>query len=289
MKRVALVLSSGGARGFAHIGAIEELQERGYEIASVAGTSMGALIGGMFAAGKLEQVKERAFALDRKRMLALADISMGPDHLVKGEKVMGILREIMPDIPIETLPVPFCAVATDLADNSEVVYDSGSLYEAIRASISIPAFFKPQRNGEMLLIDGGVLNPLPLNRVTRSDGDLLVSVNVSAHSDMRLEHLRETRKRTRTSAGRLPALGRLPDENFYSVLSKTFVMMLQRNAELTAQLYPPDIRVDIPMNRFGGFDYDKAARISSEGRRRMREALELYEKTHNIHSSSSPA
>ncbi|OKY82139.1 MAG: hypothetical protein BHV63_07730 [Alistipes sp. 56_11] len=275
MKRVALVLSSGGARGFAHIGAIEELQERGYEIASVAGTSMGALIGGMFAAGKLEQVKERAFALDRKRMLALADISMGPDHLVKGEKVMGILREIMPDIPIETLPVPFCAVATDLADNSEVVYDSGSLYEAIRASISIPAFFKPQRNA--------------LNRVTRSDGDLLVSVNVSAHSDMRLEHLRETRKRNRTSAGRLPALGRLPDENFYSVLSKTFVMMLQRNAELTAQLYPPDIRVDIPMNRFGGFDYDKAARISSEGRRRMREALELYEKTHNIHSSSSPA
>ena len=120
MKRVALVLSSGGARGFAHIGAIEELQERGYEIASVAGTSMGALIGGMFAAGKLEQVKERAFALDRKRMFALADISMGPDHLVKGEKVMGILREIMPDIPIETLPVPFCAVATDLADNSEV-------------------------------------------------------------------------------------------------------------------------------------------------------------------------
>ena len=91
MKRVALVLSSGGARGFAHIGAIEELQERGYEIASVAGTSMGALIGGMFAAGKLEQVKERAFALDRKRMFALADISMGPDHLVKGEKVMGIL------------------------------------------------------------------------------------------------------------------------------------------------------------------------------------------------------
>ena len=88
MKRVALVLSSGGARGFAHIGAIEELQERGYEIASVAGTSMGALIGGMFAAGKLEQVKERALALDRKRMLALADISMGPDHLVKGEKVM---------------------------------------------------------------------------------------------------------------------------------------------------------------------------------------------------------
>ena len=176
MKRVALVLSSGGARGFAHIGAIEELQERGYEIASVAGTSMGALIGGMFAAGKLEQVKERAFALDRKRMFALADISMGPDHLVKGEKVMGILREIMPDIPIETLPVPFCAVATDLADNSEVVYDSGSLYEAIRASISIPAFFKPQRNGEMLLIDGGVLNPLPLNRVTRSDGDLLVSL-----------------------------------------------------------------------------------------------------------------
>ena len=222
-------------------------------------------------------------------MFALADISMGPDHLVKGEKVMGILREIMPDIPIETLPVPFCAVATDLADNSEVVYDSGSLYEAIRASISIPAFFKPQRNGEMLLIDGGVLNPLPLNRVTRSDGDLLVSVNVSAHSDMRLEHLRETRKRNRTSAGRLPALGRLPDENFYSVLSKTFVMMLQSNAELTAQLYPPDKRVDIPMNRFGGFDYDKAARISSEGRRRMREALELYEKTHNIHSSSSPA
>ena len=140
MKKVALVLSSGGARGFAHIGAIEALEEEGYEITSISGTSMGALIGGMYAAGRIAEVKEWLFSTDSRNALL----------------------EIMPDVEISNLPIPFSAVATDLKNYEEVVFSSGSLYDAIRSSISIPLFFKPQKRNERVLIDGGVINPLML-------------------------------------------------------------------------------------------------------------------------------
>jgi len=163
-KNVALVLSSGGARGLAHIGAIEELERRGYCITSIAGCSMGALIGAMYAAGKLAEVKEWMVQLDKKKILSLVDFSFSLNHLVKGEKVMDALKEIVPDVNIEDLPIPYAAVATDWNSGKEVVFKKGSLYEAVRSSISIPLFFNPVRKGEMLLVDGGLVNGLPLNR-----------------------------------------------------------------------------------------------------------------------------
>lgn len=284
MKKVALVLSSGGARGFAHIGAIEELIEQGYEISSIACSSMGALIGGMYAAGKLDEVKEWMFSIDRKKIVSLIDVSLSMNHLVKGDKVIEAMKEIVPDVNIEELPIPFCAVATDLKNCNEVVFNSGSLYEAIRASISIPSFFKPQKNEQMILIDGGVLNPLPLNRVVRVKGDILVSVNVSARSDagfeQRTQKIQSARKEHSTVLTKiLPDFKGEADGNFYSMLSKTFSLMTQQNSELMIQLYPPDIQVDIPMNRFGGFEYDKAEKISRKGKQKMKEALLDYKKT----------
>lgn len=278
-KKVALVLSSGGARGYAHIGAIDELEEQGYEITSVAGTSMGALVGGMYAAGKLREVEEWMKSLSMKEIISLVDVSLSLNHLVKGEKVMEALKQIVPDVNIEDLPIPFCAIAADVKTHEEVVFDHGSLYEAIRASISIPSFFRPMKSSERVLIDGGVVNPLPLDRVKRTEGDFLAAVNVSAPSSYEIERIKNQAYLTRRqNEGRLTLKRFVPrslavESNYFSLLTKTFSLMIERNAQLSLRLTPPDLLVNIPSNRFGGFDYDRAEKIIRFGRTRMREAI----------------
>ena len=178
-KRVSLALSSGGPRGFAYIGAIEELTSRGYQIGSVAGTAIGSLVGGIYAAGKLEEFKEWLFALDAWKVFTLMDLSIGKNHLVKGERIIEAMMEIVPDVDIESLPIPFRAVATDLYTGEEVVFDRGKLFEAIRASISIPSLFRPVKHGLTTLVDGCIANCLPLDRVVRSEGDILVAFDVN--------------------------------------------------------------------------------------------------------------
>lgn len=178
-KCVSLALSSGGPRGFAYIGAIEELIARGYRIGSVAGTSIGSLVGGIYAAGRLEEFKEWLFGLDAWKVFTLMDLSIGKNHLVKGERIIEAMREIVPDVDIESLAIPFRAVATDLYTGEEVVFDHGKLFEAIRASISIPSLFQPVKHGLTTLVDGCIANCLPLSRVVRSEGDILVAFDVN--------------------------------------------------------------------------------------------------------------
>lgn len=286
-KNVALVLSSGGARGLAHIGAIEELERRGYCITSIAGCSMGALIGAMYAAGKLAEVKEWMVQLDKKKILSLVDFSFSLNHLVKGEKVMDALKEIVPDVNIEDLPIPYAAVATDWNSGKEVVFKTGSLYEAVRSSISIPLFFNPVRKGEMLLVDGGLVNGLPLNRVARVKGDLLVGVNVSTH-DYKEEKLMSDIIDKKTLAKSLPAaiVKRIMDYqeglglNYMTLLSRTISIMLEQNTRQQIIISKPDIAVQVQMKRYGGNDYDKAAEISLIGENKMRKALNEYEQAH---------
>ena len=286
-KNVALVLSSGGARGLAHIGAIEELERRGYCITSIAGCSMGALIGAMYAAGKLAEVKEWMVQLDKKKILSLVDFSFSLNHLVKGEKVMDALKEIVPDVNIEDLPIPYAAVATDWNSGKEVVFKKGSLYEAVRSSISIPLFFNPVRKGEMLLVDGGLVNGLPLNRVARVKGDLLVGVNVSTH-DYKEEKLMSDIIDKKTLAKSLPAaiVKRIMDYqeglglNYMTLLSRTISIMLEQNTRQQIIISKPDIAVQVQMKRYGGNDYDKAAEISLIGENKMLKALNEYEQAH---------
>ena len=201
-KDVALVLSSGGARGLAHIGAIEELVAQGYRITAIAGCSMGALIGGVYAAGKLEEFREWMKTVDRKKMLELTDFSLGLNHIVKGSRILEAIMEFVPDMPIEDLPIPYCAVATDLKTGREVVFRKGSLFDAIRASISLPSFYEPVHRDGMILIDGGVTNPIPMNRVVRHKGDILVAVDVSGHDYEKQwqiqQELVEKRKRSKS-------------------------------------------------------------------------------------------
>ena len=277
-KRVALVLSSGGARGFAHIGAIEALEQAGYDITSVAGTSMGALIGGMYAAGKLKEVKEWLVGLDRKQVFALVDFSLSMNHVVKGSRVMEALGRIVPDVNIEDLRLPFCAVATDLTMGREVDFTHGSLLNAVRASISVPSFLRPVHREGAVLIDGGIVNPLPLDRVCRHEDDLLVAVNVNAPLDPTYDHIRRRARQRLKATGSSIWKKMLPepkevDSNYYSLLSTTFSIMIQKNAERSLRILPPDICVNIPINRFGEFDYDRAGRIVRTGKAAMRQAL----------------
>lgn len=193
-KSVALVLSSGGPRGLAYIGAIEELQSRGYTIHSVAGTSMGSLIGGVFAAGKLAEFKEWITTLDGWKVFSLMDFSLSKNHFVKGDKIMDAIKCIVPDVDIESLEIPYRAVATDISTGEEVVFSSGKLFDAIRASISIPSLFRPVPYGMSMLIDGCMVNCLPLNRVVRSEDDILVAfdTNYMNPATIRTSLLRES-------------------------------------------------------------------------------------------------
>ncbi|MBQ9285945.1 MAG: patatin-like phospholipase family protein [Bacteroidaceae bacterium] len=304
-KDVALVLSSGGARGLAHIGAIEELELQGFRVTSVAGCSMGSLVGGVFAAGRLHDFKQWMFDLDRSKMWRLTDLSLSLTHLMKGQRVIDAMKEVVPDVNIEDLPVPYCAVATDWETGREVVFRSGSLYDAIRASISMPAVFSPVRREGMILVDGGVINPLPLTHVQRHDGDLLVAVNVSGpdfegknrqrlereEEEARQQQERHASKRASSNPlrRRLPSLPTraelldrlLPDDldvNYITLVDRALSIAIKQNAALNLQLNKPDILADIAMTDFDGFDYDKGEEIAAMGQQAMRKAIDAYNK-----------
>ena len=282
-KNVALALSSGGARGLAHIGAIEELEAQGYHISAIAGCSMGALIGGVYAAGKLEEFRDWMKTIDRKKMLELTDFSLSLNHLVKGSRIIEAIMEFVPDMPIEDLPIPYCAVATDLKAGREVVFDKGSLFEAIRASISLPSFYEPVQRDDMILIDGGVINPIPLNRVQRQPGDILVGVDVSGHDYKaqweKKQALVERRKRDKSLKAQI--LDKLiPDNldfNYLTLLSRTSSLMIRQNSILMAQLTHPDMLIDIQMSRYGSFDYHLSEKIIAVGRLKTSLAISKFE------------
>ena len=283
MKDIALVLSSGGARGLAHIGVIEELEAHGYHISSIAGCSMGALIGGVYAAGKLTEFREWMKTVDRKKMLDLTDFSLGLNHIAKGSRILEAIMEFVPDMPIENLPIPYSAVATDLKDGREVVFSKGSLFEAIRASISLPSFYEPVQRDGMILIDGGVINPIPLNRVSRKTGDILVGADVSGHDYKsqweEMRRLTEWQKKDKSLKARI--LDKLiPDNlefNYYTLLSRASSMMIRQNSILMTKLMNPDMLIDIQMSRYGGFDYDKSEKIIAIGRQKTAAAISKYE------------
>lgn len=282
-KDVALVLSSGGARGLAHIGAIEELESNDYHISSIAGCSMGALIGGVYAAGKLNEFREWMKAIDRKKMITLTDFSFSLNHLAKGNRIIEAIMEFVPDMPIEDLPIPYCAVATDLKAGKEVVFNKGSLFEAIRASISLPSFYEPVQRDDMVLIDGGVINPIPLNRVKRQKGDILVGIDVSGHDYKsqweEMHRLTEWQKTDKSLKAKI--LDKLiPDNiefNYFTVLSRTSSLMIRQNSILMAKLTKPDMLIDIQMSRYGSFDYDKSEKLIAIGRQKTSQTISRFE------------
>lgn len=179
-QRVALVLGSGGARGYAHIGVIEEIERRGYTIDCIAGCSMGAVVGGVYAAGGLKAYREWVSGLAYLDVLRLLDVGFGNLGAIRGERVFGRIHEIIGKVNIEDLPIPFTAVATDLTHQQEVWFQQGCLHQAMRASAAIPSLFAPVRQGGRVLVDGGLLNPLPIVPVVSAHCDLIMAVNLNA-------------------------------------------------------------------------------------------------------------
>ena len=292
-KDVALALSSGGARGLAHIGAIEELEAQGYRVTSIAGCSMGALIGGVYAAGKLSEFREWMKTVDRKKMLELTDFSLSLNHIVKGNRIIEAIMEFVPDMAIEELPITYCAVATDWKAGREVVLNKGCLFEAIRASISLPSFYEPVQRDGMILIDGGVINPIPMNRVKRKDGDILVGVDVSGHDYKaqweKMNKLTQMQKHDNSLKAKLLDLI-IPDNiefNYYTLLSRTSSLMIRQNSILMAQLMKPEILVDIQMSRYTTFDFDKSEKLIAIGRQKTMQAINKYTNDQNICQSDS--
>lgn len=184
-KKVALVLGSGGARGYAHIGVIEALEARGFEIVAVSGCSMGAVIGGIYAAGKLPEYRDWVCQLDYLDVLKLVDVTWSPMGAMRASKVMSKLEALVGDIRIEDLAIPVTTVATDLVRQREVWFQSGPLLQAIRASMAVPGVITPVNLGDQVLVDGGLLNPLPIMpMVAAHHADFVVAVNVTAHSPL---------------------------------------------------------------------------------------------------------
>lgn len=279
-RRVALALAGGGARGVAHIGAIEELERRGYEIAAVAGTSMGALVGGMYAAGHLEEFKEWMCSLDRYKVFGLVDFTFSAEGLVKGSRVIDAMKELIPDMRIEQMRLPFTAVSADLLTGREVVIERGGLYDAIRASIAIPSVFRPVHRDGMVLTDGGIVNPMPVNRVRREAGDLLVAVDVCAPFAV---------EGSGAVGGSVPAAGvnaigagraalrKLPSLNYYKLITASTEIMTQHLTRLMCRLYRPDVLVELPADRFGLFEFYRSREIAEAGAAAARQALDRFE------------
>lgn len=289
-KPVSLVLASGGARGMAHIGVIEELEKNGFEIKSISGCSMGSVIGGIYAAGHLEEFKKWLIDLDKIDVFKLMDFTISTHGFIKGIKIFKEINRFIGNENIEDLPIPFSAVATDVVNQKEIVFRKGKLKDAIRASVSIPSVLEPFEIDGKTLIDGGILNPIPLDRVKRTEGDILVAVDLNAI----VSGGSEKTKHNKTTNEKRSVLKYLEFkekwERFFpndesteeklghlALLDRSFDMMQNKISQHAIQQYQPDILVSISKTACSTFDFYRANEMIELGRKTFSEALIQYD------------
>lgn len=284
-QKVALVLGSGGARGTAHIGVIRELIKQGYEISSISGTSMGALVGGVYAAGKLDEYEEWLTSLGKMDVFNLVDFTLSTSGIIKADRVLKELQKFIPDQNIEDLTIKYAAVATDIKQRKEVVITKGSLYDAIRASISIPMVITPLQKNDTLFVDGGVLNPLPLNCVYRQENDMLIAVDVNAQipfaklvvADPMLGYyeklIRSKLNGFQKKLSELIPVNKKESHGYFSLINDTSSLMLAQITKLSLELNPPDILIQISRKSCGTFDFYMASELIEIGKKTTTESL----------------
>jgi NTE family protein len=260
---VSLVLGSGGARGLAHIGVIHWLLENGYRIRSIAGASMGALVGGIYAAGKLSVYADWVCTLERLDVLRLLDPSFGRAGLFKGDRLIAVLRKLIGDCSIQELAMPYTAVATDLDSGREVWLREGRLFDAIRASIAVPLIFTPFENGGRRLVDGGLVNPIPVDATLKDDTDLTVAVDLSARCETGLA----------APASEPAPRGSVHRRGIFDVALASMDTMQNAIARLKLAACAPDITVEIPRNACAFHEFWRAAEIIALGRERAAQAF----------------
>jgi len=289
-KKVALVLSGGGARGMAHIGVIEEFQKRGVEITSITGTSMGAVVGAMYALGKLNAFKQWMLTLDKLKVFNLVDFAFSSQGLIKGDRVFNALREFMDDEPIESLDIPYSAVAVDLRSKKEIVFREGSVFKALRASVAIPTVITPVEMNGWLLVDGGVLNNIPVNHAARTDGDRLIAVNVNADIPLQRPKYEEAvakknesvyRQKIREFYEELRSIREDDDDelSYFDLMNTTIALMTQRIAQSVLEKHPPDLLIEVSKQSCAVFDFYRAKELVEIGREAAVRALEKSEST----------
>jgi len=284
-KTVSLVLGSGGARGLAHVGVIKYLEDNNYKIESISGCSIGALIGGFYAAGKLDVYVEWIQSADTFDLLKLLDFK-GSGGLVSGDKLMKKLEELVGDYEIQSLPITFTAVASDINYEKEIWINKGSLLSAIRASISLPLFFAPHLHNNKRLVDGGVLNPVPIAPTFHDATDLTIAVNLGADdsTECLLEKNNEKNNFTSTLKEYINNLS-LPDAIFtegsmYMVANKSFESMQSSLARMKLAAYPPDIEIDIPKNLCGTFEFSKSTQVIDYGYDICKKTMQTFRGAH---------
>ncbi|HET9034381.1 MAG TPA: patatin-like phospholipase family protein [Dokdonella sp.] len=300
---ISLVLGSGGARGYAHVGVIEELIAQGFDIRSIAGSSMGALVGGVYAAGKLNAYRDWVLQLAKFDVFKLLDITISGGGFIKGDRIINALREHVGDVAIEDLPISYTAVAVDLDAHREVWFSHGSLFDAIRASIAIPTVFRPHRYQGRLLVDGGLLNPLPVSPTLRDFTAATIAVDVNgaeepldassagevgpgidAHGELPVEGENEEQVRVGNRMSRMfgswfgsdKTSTETPDPSILELFARTLDTVQETITRLKLAAQPPDLLITIPRNASTFYDFHRAESLIELGRQRTRKALEVW-------------
>ena len=286
-RTVSLVLGSGGARGHAHIGVIRALHEMGFEVRNISGCSMGSVIGGIYAADKLDTYTEWAFELTRGDVVKLLDFSFSLRSIFKGERIFDVLRELVGDCKIEDLDKRFTAVATSLEDEEEVWLNSGSLFTAMRSSTAVPGVFSPVTLNGHTLVDGGLVNPLPIAPTLNDSTDLTIAVNLAGIDQDytppdAVEKDGEQKNRYRDRIADF--LSGLRDEDApgssgsdfdaADLLVKSIDIMQGAIARFKLAAYAPDKTIDIPRNACSFFEFHRAEEMADLGYERARKVLE---------------
>jgi NTE family protein len=291
---ISLALGSGGARGLAHIGIIESLTARGYRIASISGASMGALVGGIYAAGELDAYKRWVCALNLGDVLRFVDFAFSGAGLLKGDRIIETLRSMVGDHAIEDLPISYTAVATDIDRQREVWISQGPLFDAIRASIAVPGVFTPHRYRGLTLVDGGLLNPVPIAPTFRDFTDLTVAVNLNAETSAAtgVERIQESAAAAKTHEDPPVDLGYQERiRQFFDTIGETlagrddeqlgvfdltlrsFETMQNAIAALKLAAYRPDVVIEVPRDACAAHEFHRARELIELGHRLAEEAM----------------
>jgi len=284
--RVSLVLGSGGARGYAHIGVIRALDERGLQICNIAGTSMGAVVGGIYAAGHLDTYTEWANRLEKTDVVKLLDLSFTWKSIFKGERIFEVLKELIGDRQIEELDRGFVAVATALDEQREVWLNKGSLFQAIRASSAVPGVFAPVELRGLTLVDGGLVNPIPIAPTLNDTTEFTIAVNLNSLDEpTRVVRRPERpppddqedtyREKIRQFLSEHFAIDGENEEetNVSEILSKSIDVMQGAIARMKLATYAPDKVINIPRHACSFFEFDRAEEMAELGYEATRRAL----------------
>ncbi|MCB0804430.1 MAG: patatin-like phospholipase family protein [Bacteroidales bacterium] len=289
-KTVALVMSGGGARGMAHIGVIKALEENGYRISSIAGTSIGALIGGIYLSGKLDEFVEWTANIGKYDLLKFMDFAINKSGLIKGEKVFQKLKPFVNDVKIESLSIPYAAVAVDIMSHTEVVFSKGSLVDAIRASAAIPTVLRPFNLNDRFLVDGGVLNPLPIDVVKRNPGDLLIAVDLNADIPFKPAEIEKPEKdeANQTYEKALQFINekwskffksdKSKSIGFFDLITQSIYAMQIKLTQAAIEKHQPDVVVRISKNSCEMFEFHKAVEQIAYGRKQLENKLQEFNK-----------